>query len=89
MEITFAIIFSLFINLFSLTIFISMIKDHCEVDGKSILGFVIIFTTIVSILLLIYVEKPRAIHVYQGLTTLEITYKDGTPIDSVVVWKNK
>ena len=27
--------------------------------------------------------------VYQGKTTLEITYKDGVPIDSIVVWKSK
>ena len=25
--------------------------------------------------------------VYKGKTTLEITYKDGVPIDSTVVWK--
>ena len=33
--------------------------------------------------------KPTAMDVYQGKTTLEITYKDGVPIDSVVVFKNK
>ena len=33
--------------------------------------------------------KPTAIDVYQGKTTLEITYKDGVPVDSVVVFKNK
>ena len=27
--------------------------------------------------------------VYQGKTTLEITYKNGVPIDSVVVYKDK
>lgn len=27
--------------------------------------------------------------VYRGKTTLEITYKDGIAIDSVVVWKEK
>lgn len=32
--------------------------------------------------------KPTAMDVYQGKTTLEITYKDGIPIDSVVVFKN-
>jgi len=32
---------------------------------------------------------PSAIEVYQGKTTLEITYKDGVAIDSVVVYKNK
>lgn len=33
--------------------------------------------------------KPTAMDVYQGKTTLEITYKDGVPVDSVVVFKNK
>lgn len=32
-------------------------------------------------------DKPTALDVYQGKTTLEITYKDGVPIDSVVVFK--
>lgn len=30
-----------------------------------------------------------AIDVYRGKTTLQITYKDSIPIDSVVVYKNK
>lgn len=30
---------------------------------------------------------PQAIDVYRGKTTLEITYKDTIPIDSVVVFK--
>jgi len=34
-------------------------------------------------------DTPSAIDVYQGKTTLEITYKDGVPVDSVVVFKNK
>lgn len=34
-------------------------------------------------------NKPTAMDVYQGKTTLEITYKDGVAIDSVVVFKNK
>ena len=33
--------------------------------------------------------KPTAMDVYQGKTTLEITYKDGVPVDSVVVFKDK
>lgn len=32
-------------------------------------------------------EKPTALDVYRGKTTLEITYKDSVAIDSVVVWK--
>ena len=34
-------------------------------------------------------NTPSAMDVYQGKTTLEITYKDNIPIDSVVVFKNK
>ena len=32
-------------------------------------------------------EQPKAMDVYKGRTTLEITYKDGVPVDSVVVFK--
>lgn len=31
---------------------------------------------------------PTALDVYQGKTTLEVTYKDGVAIDSVVVFKD-
>ncbi len=36
-----------------------------------------------------YTSKPSAMDVYQGKTTLEITYIDSVAIDSVVVFKNK
>ena len=35
------------------------------------------------------IDIPPAIDVYRGKTTLQITYKDSIPIDSVVVYKNK
>ena len=44
---------------------------------------------ILAIALYLKVEQPKAIDVYRGKTTLEITYKDRMPIDSTVVWKNK
>lgn len=31
--------------------------------------------------------EPSAIDVYRGNTTLEITYRDGIPVDTVVVFK--
>ena len=34
-------------------------------------------------------NKPTALDVYQGKTTLEITYIDGLAVDSVVVFKRK
>ena len=33
-------------------------------------------------------DTPTAMDVYQGKTTLEITYRDSIPVDSVVVFKN-
>lgn len=36
-----------------------------------------------------YSNSPNAIDVYRGKTTLEITYKDSIPVDSVVVFKER
>ena len=38
---------------------------------------------------IISISTPKAIDVYRNRTTLEITYKDSVPIDSVVVFKDK
>ena len=34
-------------------------------------------------------HEPKAIYVYRGNTTLEITYRDSVAIDSIVVFKIK
>lgn len=34
-------------------------------------------------------DKPQAIDVYRGKTTLEITYRDSVAVDSLVIFKNK
>ena len=34
-------------------------------------------------------NTPNAINVYQDKTTLEITYRDSIPVDSVVVFKDE
>ena len=59
-------------------------------------GFIILVCAIVSfcfgflIAFEIFVDcKPSAIDVYQGNTTLEITYRDGVAIDSIVVFKEE
>ena len=48
-----------------------------------------LYLFLVLLLLISYTTKPKAIDVYKGKTTLEITYKDKIPIDSTVVWKNR
>ena len=47
------------------------------------------YYVIIAFCLIINLRKQKAIDVYQGEITLEITYKDSIPIDSVVVWKNR
>ena len=60
---------------------------NCDKNYYGLLGTIIV---IIGIFILVHNIKdnvPTAMDVYQGKTTLEITYKDGVPIDSVVVFK--
>ena len=61
--------------------------------GETIVGILMVTAAVVFIGWIGYnigtSLKPTAMDVYQGKTTLEITFKDGVPIDSVVVFKNK
>ena len=59
--------------------------------GYFIQGFItgaVIMLFLYAIVLSIIAKQPTAMDVYQGKTTLEITYKDGVPIDSTVVFKD-
>ena len=61
----------------------------CGFENSFYKVFLTVNSLIVFLLFLVLMGKPRAIDVYRGKTTLEITYKDRVPIDSTVVWKNK
>lgn len=54
-------------------------------------GFALIASIVLAFIILVYTlclkDNPKAIDVYRGATTLEITYRNGIPIDSTVVWK--
>ena len=65
------------------------ISDKATYDDTPIFFIIMILNIIIAFCLIINLRKPRAIDVYQGNTTLEITYKDSVPLDSVVVWKNR
>ncbi len=70
--------------LFSLGVLIIIATTDC--DLRVIVGTLI---AIAGIIIFIEGNHPSAMDVYQGNTTLEITYRDGVPIDSVVAFKNK
>ena len=56
---------------------------------RTIMGIIIGCSMIAMFLMIAYLCKPRVIDVYRDKTTLEITYKNNVPIDTVVVWKGK
>ena len=63
--------------------------DDSIFDGVLIGIFIMTLVFIEVCLIFIITEKPKpsAIDVYRGNTELEITYVNGTPIDTVVVFK--
>lgn len=82
------------ILIFALIILIGYIKDRWGgsfEDGLFIASLLIILIIIEVCLLNNIKEKitPSALDVYRGNTELEITSVNGTPIDTVVVFKNK
>lgn len=86
------IIIILITTILSLVMLIIGIYDSIKYDNSSInviSFFLCIFILIILITTLSLKEKPKAIDVYRGKTTLEITYKDGIAVDSTVVFKNK
>jgi hypothetical protein len=59
-------------------------------DARMCSALLLTFSAIIFIiLLLLYQDRntPTAKSVYEGKTTLEITYRDSIPIDTIVVLK--
>ena len=82
----FAVIVIIFILVLSISLFAS-IMDTNRTPDKIGSGAILVLVVIGFTLLLIILFEPSAMDVYQGKTTLEVTYKENVPIDSVVVWK--
>ena len=83
MEIIFVIV--IFILQFVLCLF--FIDVDSKLENKIFLGVIFLLNLSIYIMFIDYLTKPSAIDVYKGRTTLEITYRDNVPVDSVVVWK--
>lgn len=60
--------------------------SHWLVLTFSVIGTLLLVTGAV---LLVDLKNPTALDVYQGKTTLEITYRDSVAVDSVVVFKTE
>lgn len=68
-------------NVFSKNINNKVISCYCVIISSVMLTMVLINDS--------SKDEPTAIDVYQGKTTLEITYRDSIPVDSVVVFKEE
>lgn len=63
-----------------------------DVDNRILSCLCVIICSIISTIILIdYISKyePTALDVYRNKTTLEITYRDSIPIDTIVVYKDE
>lgn len=59
-----------------------------QTDGLTILGSVSSVFLIIGGVSCIHICKyPSAIDVYRGKTTLQVTYKNNVPIDTIVIYK--
>ena len=79
------LILGILLVIFAICLGIAIIHESDEKVGViiSYVGFIIGLLLIIG-----YINnRPKAIDVYKGKTTLEITYKDKVPVDSTVVWK--
>ena len=85
MEIFIILILTIIVLPFSGILIIEIINDGF--NDKPLVFISFLYTLLVFFLSISYINKPKAIDVYRGKTTLEITYKDKMPIDSIVVWK--
>lgn len=56
-----------------------------DLFGNTMLS--ILLGALLSVVIQVELESPKAIDVYRGNTELKITYIDTIPQDTVVVWK--
>ena len=88
MELFIILVLTIIVLIFLFILIVVNIKNE-ESLAKISFCALSLYSFLVLFLLISYINKPRAIDVYEGKTTLEITYKGKVPIDSTVVWKNR
>lgn len=79
------------VSFFLILILYVIQKESEDVVPSAFLGALVWTFIIAAIFCISEYCSPSItpIDVYRGRTTLEITYRDSIPIDSVVVWKDK
>ena len=62
-------------------------EEYVRIKLAYYITSVLLFILSVLCIVVYYENKPTAMDVYRGKTTLEITYRDKVPVDTVVVLK--
>lgn len=83
------IIFSIIVFILSILYAVLAIlpKEYVRIKLAYCIISVLIFILSVLCIVVYYENKPTAMDVYRGKTTIEITYRDKVPVDTVVVLK--
>lgn len=83
-------IIAILILLLALTFICNVFSKNTD-DKVSSCYCVIISSVMLTVVLINNSSKdePTAMDVYQGKTTLEITYRDSIPVDTIVVFKDE
>ena len=70
-----------------LTIVTVVLREGYDKEGMSVATMCCAVLFGAFFVMIITESTPKAIDVYRGKTTLEITYRDSVAVDSVVVYK--
>ena len=83
------IIFSIIVFILSIiwAVLAILPKEYVRIKLAYCIISVLIFILSVLCIVVYYENKPTAMDVYRGKTTIEITYRDKVPVDTVVVLK--
>ena len=84
-------IIAVFICVLVILCIIALIYGIISNDDRLNRTVMCIILCVISVLfgyMISYDNSPKGIDVYRGNAVLKISYVDGTPQDSVVVWKN-
>ena len=84
---TLDIVFSCWTIILGVVIFLWALATDEAVSLASLFGTCLVIAGLVWLVDAISPDKPTALDVYRGNTTLEITYRDSIPVDTVVVFK--
>ena len=64
---------------------------HIYVDDSPLYVITLIFSILLGVFIMEFIveNRPQAIDVYRGETTLKISYVDSIAVDSIVIFKSK